>query len=183
MQKLDSHPWEDTVPEFLGVRAISTDAGVPRPPASAGRGLASTVRRPLLVAAVAAVAVLAAAAEAGDYKIVANPSITVSSLSRATVSSYFLKKVDHWPDGTPVVPVDQAPGSPARESFTREIHEKSAEMINAYWQKQVFSGRAAPPPAKASDAEVLAYVRSAPGAIGYVSAGASTSGVKEIRLE
>ncbi len=70
-----------------------------------------------------------------------------------------------------------------RQSFTREIHEKSVENLDAFWQRQVFSGRATPPPAKASDAEVIAYVRSAPGAIGYVSAGASTTGVKEIRLE
>jgi hypothetical protein len=36
---------------------------------------------------------------------------------------------------------------------------------------------------KASDADVVAYVRSIAGAIGYVSAGADTSGLKEIRLE
>ena len=37
--------------------------------------------------------------------------------------------------------------------------------------EQIFSGRANPPPARASDADVLTYVRSNPGAIGYVAGG------------
>jgi hypothetical protein len=139
--------------------------------------------RPVLLAAATSLLALAAAASAGDYKVIAHPSVPVSSLSRATVSSYFLKKIERWPDGTPVAPVDQAPGSSVRQSFSREIHEKSSENLDAFWQRQVFSGRAAPPPAKAGDAEVIAYVRSSPGAIGYVSSGASTTGVKEIRVE
>ena len=169
------------MPEFLGVGTTTSPSG--GGPGRTAVRPASGLYRIGLVAGATALAVLAGAAEAGDYKIVAHPSVPVSSLSRAAVSSYFLKKADRWPDGTPIVPVDQAPSSPLRASFTREIHDKSAEMISAYWQKQVFSGRAAPPSAKASDAEVLAYVRSTPGAIGYVSAGASTAGVKEIRLE
>lgn len=122
-------------------------------------------------------------ADASDYKIIAHPSVTVSSLSRDTISSYFLKKIGRWPDGTPVAPVDQAPGSPLRQAFTREIHGKSAQNIDAFWQRQVFSGRATPPPARGSDADVLAYVRSEPGAIGYIRAGAGAAGVKEIRVE
>jgi hypothetical protein len=144
---------------------------------------APSLARPALLAAATTLLALAAAASAGDYKIIAHPSVPVATLSRATVSSYFLKKIERWPDGTPVAPVDQAPGSPLRQSFARQIHEKSVENLDAFWQRQVFSGRATPPPTKASDAEVIAYVRSAPGSIGYVSAGASTTGVKEIRLE
>ena len=34
----------------------------------------------------------------------------------------------------------------------------------------MFAGRAVPPAERASDAEVLAYVRATPGAAGYVSA-------------
>ena len=173
------------MPEILTVGEVSAPPAGERPLRLAARaqGSHSSFRHAALVVAAATLGVLTAAAEAGDWKIVAHPSVPVASLTRATVSSYFLKKLDHWPDGTPVAPVDQAPGSSLRQSFTREIHDKSTEMINAYWQKQVFSGRATPPPAKASDAEVIAYVKNAPGAIGYVSAGASTSGVKEIRVE
>ncbi len=120
---------------------------------------------------------------AAGFKLVAHPSVPVASLSRAAASSAFLKKTERWPDGTPVVPVDQAHDSQLRQSFCRDVLDKSLAMVDAYWQKQVFSGRATPPLTKASDAEVIAYVKSVPGAIGYVSAGTETAGLKEIRLE
>ncbi len=135
----------------------------------------------LLVAGV--VTALAARAYPADFKIVANPSVSVARLTRAEASSLFLKKLDKWPDGTPVVPVDQDHDSPLRRLFTREIHERTVEMIDAFWQRQVFSGRGTPPTTKASDAEVVSFVASSPGAIGYVSVNTATSGVKEIRIQ
>lgn len=126
---------------------------------------------------------LTASATASGFKIVANPSVPVASLSRAAASSAFLKKTEKWADGTPVVPVDLAPDSRLRQAFCREVHDKSPAMIDAYWQKQVFSGRTTPPLSKATDADVIAYVKSVPGAIGYVSSTAETSGLKEVRLE
>ncbi len=135
----------------------------------------------VVVVAISLVASVAAAA--ADYKLVVHPSVAASTLSRATVSSMFLKKTARWPDGTPVAAVDQARGSQVRQAFSREVLEKSVEMLDAFWQKQVFTGRATPPLTRTNDADVIAYVRSVPGAIGYVSAGANTSGVKEVRLE
>ena len=53
----------------------------------------------------------------------------------------------------------------------------------AYWQTLVFSGRDVPPVVRHSDEEVLSFVRTQPGAVGYVSAGASTEGVRVLTLE
>jgi hypothetical protein len=39
-----------------------------------------------------------------------------------------------------------------------------------------------PPPEKASDAEIVAFVRDTPGAIGYVWSGADASGVKVVAI-
>ena len=122
-------------------------------------------------------------AAASDFKLVANPSVPVTSLSRAQLSSAFLKKTDKWPNGTPIVPVEQGHDSALRVSFCRAVHDKTLAMIDSYWQKQVFSGRASPPLTRASDADVIAYVRSAPGAIGYVSVGADPAGLKVVHLE
>lgn len=60
-------------------------------------------------------------------------------------------------------------GAAIRESFSRVIHGRSANQIAAYWQQQIFSGRNIPPEQRSSDDEVIAYVSSTPGAIGYVS--------------
>jgi ABC-type phosphate transport system substrate-binding protein len=144
-----------------------------------------TYRAALVATAGVIVALVAPtrAIEAASFRLAAHPSVPVTSLSRAAVSSLFLKKTEKWPNGIPAVPVDQAHDSPLRESFSRDIHERTVAMIDAFWQKQVFSGRATPPTTKGNDAGVLAFVRSVPGAVGYVSAGADIGGLREIRLE
>ena len=53
-----------------------------------------------------------------------------------------------------------------------------AGAIKKYWQQKVFSGEAAPPPEVATEADVLAQVRSDPAAVGYVSDEAVLQGVK-----
>ena len=55
-------------------------------------------------------------------------------------------------------------------------------MVESYWQAQVFSGRDTPPVSLGSDAAVIDYVRSHPGAVGYVSRSASANGVKTITV-
>ena len=70
----------------------------------------------------------------------------------------------------------------ARPSPSRCTSGASA-AIAAYWNALIFSGRELPPLEKATDADVIAYVRATPGAIGYVSAGADIAGVKLLAVE
>jgi len=125
---------------------------------------------------------LPAVTAAADFVVVVNPSIPISKLSRTEASRLFLRSATQWPNGEHVKPVDLRKGSSARASFTREIHGRSLGAIEQYWTQAVFSGRAVPPPEKRSDAEVVAYVRETPGAIGYVSVAASTDGVKRVSI-
>jgi len=46
----------------------------------------------------------------------------------------------------------------------------------------IFSGKGIPPPEKPYDADVVAFVRETPGAVGYVSSGADTSSVKVVAV-
>jgi len=133
----------------------------------------------LVLALVLAVGLVPASAETG-YQVIANPSVDASSLPADEISAMFLKKTTKWPDGTRVVPVDQTMGSSAREGFSRGVHHKAASAIHAYWQKQIFGGTELPPLAKSTDAEVVAFVKATPGAIGYVASGTDASGVKVI---
>jgi len=126
---------------------------------------------------------LTGSAAAADFKIVANPSVPTGSLSREALSQVFLKKNHNWPDGSRAVPVDLVIGSPTREAFSHDVHGRGSAAIDAYWQKQVFSGREVPPITKANDSEVIAFVRSTPGAIGYVSDGSPTAGVKSVDIQ
>jgi ABC-type phosphate transport system substrate-binding protein len=116
------------------------------------------------------------------FQIVVNEANPVSALSRQQVSDLFLKKNTQWPGLGLVLPVDQPEASAVRDSFNREIHGKSSSAVRAYWQQRIFSGRDVPPVEKDGDAEVLAYVRKNPGAIGYISSTSSTAGVKVVEV-
>lgn len=118
------------------------------------------------------------------YQIIVHKDNPAESLPKSTIADMFLKKQSSWESASsdapelPVFPVDQLPKSPVREDFSRGIHGRSASSIASWWMRQVFSGREAPPPEVGSDAEVVAFVRSNRGAIGYVAPGTSLNGVK-----
>ena len=112
------------------------------------------------------------------YRIVVNPANPVSSLSKSQVSKLFLDKAE-WDGGMAVTPVDLPPASPIREAFSKEVLGLDPSAVADRWQK---APGGTPPPAMASDREVLAYVRLKRGAIGYVSLGADVIGVKVIAI-
>lgn len=120
---------------------------------------------------------------AQSYKVIVNTANLALSLSTKEVSDFLLKKKTKWADGTTVMPVDLNSNSQIREDFSKYIHGKSTGVIRSYWQQSAFSGTASAPPEKASDAEVIEYVKKNKGAIGYVSVASNTDGVKTINLK
>lgn len=115
-----------------------------------------------------------------DYQVIVHTSNDVSAISKDEISKLLLKKKTRWDDGTDAEPVDLDSNSSVREAFSRDVHGRSVASIKNYWQRQIFSGREVPPPEVATDAEVVDFVRSREGGIGYVSPNARLSGVKTI---
>jgi ABC-type phosphate transport system substrate-binding protein len=141
--------------------------------------------RPVLLMLAAALLVSVAprrVAAQGAYVVIVNNANDVGTISVSDLSAMFLKKSRRWPNGQDVVPVDLSENADTREVFSQAVHGKSTSAIKAYWQKMIFSGKAVPPVEKSSDQEVVAYVRATPGAVGYVSSGASLSGVRRVRV-
>jgi hypothetical protein len=135
----------------------------------------------LLFAVLALAPVAAAAAE--PFVLIINGASSVGSLDPVEVSNLFLKKKTSLPDGVKAAPVDLSESHPVRESFSKRIHGRSVGAIKAFWQKMIFSGQEVPPPEKDSPSEVVAYVRSRRGGIGYVPEGTPLgSGVKAVDL-
>ena len=118
-----------------------------------------------------------------NFKVIVNVSNSVTEMSKAQTSKLFLKKKTKWEDGSKVIPVDLAESSSVRVDFSKAIHGKRVSAIKSYWQKLIFSGRAVPPPMKASDPEVVNFVKANRGAIGYVSADASIADVKVLKIK
>ena len=125
----------------------------------------------------------ASAAAPADFVVVVNAGNPATGLSVAELSQMFLQKTPRWPSGEKVMAVDLTEDSPAREAFSKAILDRPTSAVKAYWQKMIFSGRDVPPPEKTSSADVLAFVRSNPGGIGYVPAGTDLpSGVRALQV-
>lgn len=132
----------------------------------------------LIVVASAAAALNAAAA---DLKIIANPSVGAASVSTEELKGVFLVTKTSLSDGTRVEPVLEKSG-PTHEAFLKTYVGKSDAALQTYYRSLVFTGKAPMPKMLAGDAEVVAHVAKTRGAIGYVSAGASTAGVKTLEV-
>lgn len=145
----------------------------------------TTLQRILKSAAMGAFALVIAAAPAAaqDFKVVVNSGNSTSELSADLAAKLFLKQSTKFPNGTAAQPVDLAKASAVRVAFSKTVLGRPVGAIETYWQQQIFSGKDVPPAVKASDDDVIAYVKANPGAIGYVSGGAATAGVKVIDVK
>jgi ABC-type phosphate transport system substrate-binding protein len=131
---------------------------------------------------IAALVILASAtARAADVKVIANPSVGASSVSADDLKSVFLEEKTSLSDGSKVSPVLQKGGA-AHEAFVKTYLGKTDDALQTYYRSLVFTGKGSMPKALGSDDEVVAYVAKTKGAIGYVSAGASATGVKTLEV-
>ena len=117
------------------------------------------------------------------YVVIVNEANGSSGIDAEELGRMFLKKTQKWQSGLDVVPVDLPATSPSRKAFTSDVLGRSVSAVQAFWQQQVFSGRAVPPAEKSSEDQVVAFVRATPGAVGYVStATALAAGVKRLQV-
>ena len=130
----------------------------------------------------AAVLVISGNALAAELKVIANSSVSASSVSAEELKNVFLETSNSLSDGSHVQPV-LAKGGAAHEAFLKRYLDKSDPALQAYYRSLVFTGKAPMPKELASDAEIVAYVAKTKGAIGYISADASTAGVKTLTVK
>lgn len=119
---------------------------------------------------------------AANVQVIANPSVGASSVAADELKAVFLATKSALQDGSRVEPV-LAKGGAAHDAFLKEYLGRSDSALQTYYRSLVFTGKASMPKTLGSDAEVVAYVAKTKGAIGYVSAGAATAGVKTLDVK
>lgn len=72
--------------------------------------------------------------------------------------------------GIPVSVVNLPAGHPLRERFLVQCLQLDDERYHAYWTVRRHIGKGVPPRELAGSAEVIAFVQSTPGGIGYIDA-------------
>lgn len=124
--------------------------------------------RYLLTALLALLTVPVTAPAMADLVVVVNAGSGVERLSRDEVINIFLGRYRVLPSGLLALPIDQPASLPLKAQFYRKLVDKDLAEINAYWARLTFSGKTSPPHQAASSAEVMAWLASNRGAIGYV---------------
>ena len=116
----------------------------------------------------ACLALLFAGVASAELVVIVNARSGVSAMTRNEVINIFFGRYRQFFNGDEAEPVDLYDTHPDRERFYQALVGKGLSEVNAYWSRQVFSGRMQPPPKVASPEEVLKWVISHPGGIGFV---------------
>ncbi len=113
----------------------------------------------------------AAATEAArpvELVVIVRADVPVTGLTRDAVRRIFLLRTRFWRDGALIAPVNLAPVSPLRDSFSHAVLGQSTRDLTDFWNDLYFHGTL-PPPSVESETAMMLYVSRTPGAIGYVS--------------
>jgi ABC-type phosphate transport system substrate-binding protein len=145
-------------------------------------GIATALLLALPLAASAQLHAYGAPAPEPRFVLIANSANAVSALQRHEASKLFLGKRATWPNGSAAQPVDLVESSSVRRRFSTDIHGMGVQNVKTYWHNVALSGKGEPPPERASDADVIAFVKSHPNALGYVGSATAADGVKIISV-
>jgi hypothetical protein len=126
-----------------------------------------------------------AESRAEDFVVIVNAQNTVSSAEHEFLSDAFLKKASRWPGGEAIHPVDLRPDSAVRRAFSASVLRRPVSAVRSYWQQCIFSGRNVPPPELDTSDDVIRYVATHRGGVGYVSQAArlSDANIHVLRVE
>ena len=112
-----------------------------------------------------AVSLMFAQAHAGEIVVIGNSN--VPKMDAAIIQKIYTGKIISV-SGINVTPVGVKPGTSARNLFLQGFLNQDEEKYTAYWTVRRYIGKGAPPAELASDADVIKYVQSTPGAVGYI---------------
>lgn len=105
-----------------------------------------------------------------ELVVVVNVRSGVAAMTRNEVINIFFGRSRQFFNGIEAQPVDLLDSHVDRARFYQGLVGKETSQVDAYWSRQLFSGRTRPPPRVGSSEEVVKWVVANPGGIGFVDA-------------
>jgi hypothetical protein len=122
-----------------------------------------------------------AASSEGDFAMVVNVGNEVSIISRTEAELMFLGKKRSWTGGKAIsVIINENPK--IYDSFSHTVLRRSPRQFLIFRKKMLFRGQGMPPPTVKTDEEVIEFISTHVGGIGYVSPEAVPLTVKIIQI-
>lgn len=103
---------------------------------------------------------------AGGVVVIGHPGL--NAVDGITLEKIYTGKVIEV-NGMSVVAVNASSGSAVRSRFLRTYLHEDEDRYTAYWVVRRYIGKGASPRELSSSAEVINFVNSTPGAIGYIN--------------
>ena len=116
-----------------------------------------------------------------EVMFIVNASVQQDVLSKSEIKKIFLGDTLVWPDGQEIELVTQAK-SDIQKEFVKIYTQKTTSQFSNYWRRIVFSGKGMIPKSFFTDKEVINFVKSTKGAIGYISPQETINDVKTITV-
>lgn len=113
--------------------------------------------------------------------VIANKSVSEESLSKDQLFKVLTQDQTYWGNDSQIKMVDYSGGG-IQGAFFGKLG-KDAGFFEKIWTQNKFKGSAEPPIKKGSEGDVISYVSSTPGAIGYVSLASAMNADVKILLQ
>ncbi len=114
--------------------------------------------------------------------VIVNEGVDVASLDSKALRYIFLGKKTSWNGNGRIVPVALEVG-PVHKQFLKTYVRKTPSQFSTHWKRMTFTGKAEEIRTFRSEADLVSFVASHPGAIGYVSSSASVQGAKVLTVQ
>lgn len=116
-----------------------------------------------------------------SVKIIVNQSVPDNRLSKDDIEKIYLGKKQAWSDGSKIAPVTLKECQ-AHETFITQYVKRSPVQFNAFWLRAIYTGTGVPPVSFENESDLIHYVSSTPGAIGYVPEETESGELKVIQI-
>ena len=115
-------------------------------------------------------------------KIIVNKDTPINSISIDTLSQIYTGTKTKWDNGDKIF-IALLKQGPSHTAFTKDVVGISHKKLVGIWKKAIFTGVGTPPSMVNSEMDMIAFVASTKGAIGYVSSSASNENVRVISFK
>lgn len=110
----------------------------------------------------------ASAVQADSLWVITSTQVPDATVSVKQLADIYTLKKNFWADNTLVIPVNREASSKEREKYSETVFHLSSQELAEYLDRLRFQGKL-PPLIQSSDQAVIAFVRSVPGALGYIN--------------